>query len=186
MTDAEIIELFCNRDERAIRATEESYRHCLMGIAMQILGDEEDAKECLNDSYLTAWETVPEYRPEYLCAFLCKIVRRKAIDRVRRDTRKKRKATDYTLSLEEFSEILPGDGNPDESLNSEQLRESIQKFLKSQKPTERQLFLRRYFLFEPLNVAAGKCGMSDSKAKSILFRLRNRLKGFLKKEGFRI
>ena len=108
MRDAELMELYQNRDERAIEETMRRYRNYLMKIAMQILGDEQDAEECVNDTYHAAWNTVPEKNPEMLSTYLGKIVRTKAIDRLRARRRIKRQGTEYAASLEELSEVVAG------------------------------------------------------------------------------
>ena len=186
MTDAEIVELYRNRDEAAIFATAARYKSMLQRVEMQILNDSEDAEECVNDTYLAAWDAVPETLPSHLGAFLCKIVRKKAIDRLRTNTRKKRSARGYAVSLEELAEVFEGDTSPEKALDEALLTEAIQAFLKDQTPEVRKLFLGRYFWFCPLKDIAGKCGMSEGNAKTVLFRTRKKLREYLEKEGFTV
>ena len=183
MTDAEIIELYFRRDERAIQETMDRFHHYLMKIALQIVGDRQDAEEVVNDTYHTAWNSMPDYHPEVLSAYLAKIARQKAIDRLRYLQREKRQATEYTLSYEELGDVIeaesPAVPGPDDNL----LKEAIARFLKDLPPDARHLFLGRYFYFDSLKETASYCGMSESKAKSMLHRTRRKLKAFLKKEG---
>ena len=184
MTDSEIMDLYQKRDEAAIRETQKKYQRYLMKIAMSILGDESDAEECLNDALLAAWNSAPADRPEHLSLYLGKIVRVKAIDRVRYNTRQKRQGTEYTVSVEELEEVFADDRSPEDALDDALLREALQNFLRKQSAEVRMLFLARYFYYRSLREAASLCGMSESKAKTILFRTRKKLRTFLKKEGF--
>jgi RNA polymerase sigma-70 factor (ECF subfamily) len=184
MTDAEIVELYLNRDEAAIKATAARYQSMLQRVAMQILNDMEDAEECVNDTYFAAWNAVPETIPSHLGAFLCRIVRKKAIDKLRTNTRKKRCGQEYYISLEELSEVLKGDESPEKALDDALLTEAIQRFLRDQTADVRKLFLGRYFWFCPLKEVANSCGMSEGNAKTVLYRTRKKLRDFLEKEGF--
>ena len=184
MTDSEIMDLYQKRDEAAIRETQKKYQRYLMKIAVSILGDESDAEECLNDALLAAWNSVPADWPEHLSLYLGKIVRAKAIDRVRYNTRQKRQPSEYTVSVEELWEVFADDHSPEDALDDELLREALQRFLQKQSAGVRTLFLARYFYYRSLREAAALCEISESKAKSILFRTRKKLRTFLKKEGF--
>ncbi len=184
MTDPEIMDLYLKRNEAAIRETQQKYQRYLMKIAMSVLGDEADAEECLNDALLAAWNSVPADQPEHLSLYLGKIVRTKAIDRVRYNTRQKRQPSEYTVSVEELEDVFADDRSPEDALDDELLRESLQRFLRKQSSQIRMLFLARYFYYRSLREAASLCGISESKAKSILFRTRKKLRIFLKKEGF--
>ncbi|MBR4776624.1 MAG: RNA polymerase sigma factor [Lachnospiraceae bacterium] len=184
MKDSEIVELYWERNEGAIRETQQSYQRYLMKIAMRVLGNESDAEECVNDTYLAAWDSMPENRPERLDLYLAKIVRAKAIDRLRYNSGKKRLSQEYMVSIEELNEVFATDPSPEDMLDSEQLKKTINDFLLAQPMQTRKLFLERYFFFSSLKEVASDCGMSESKAKSILFRTRKKLKTFLEKEGF--
>ena len=182
MTDAEIVDLYFRRDERAIRETMARYQRYLMKIAMQLLGDEQDAEECVNDAYFTAWNSMPDYRPEVLSAYLAKITRQKAIDRLRYQQRQKRQGTAYAISLEELGDVIEDESSAVSEPDDGRLKEAIARFLKDLPPDARHLFLGRYFYFDSLKETAAYCGMSESKAKSMLHRARRKLKKFLKKE----
>ena len=184
MSDAEIVKLYRDRDERAIQITIEQYRSYLMKIAMQILSDEQDAEECVNDTYQAAWLSIPEQNPETLSAYLGKIVREKAIDRLRTRQRVKRQGSEYAASLEELSEVVAGGRMPEQEADAAFLKEAIARFVKELPPDARNLFLGRYFYFDSLKETAAYLKMSESKAKSMLLRIRRKLKRFLHKEGF--
>ena len=184
MNDVQIVEMFRNRNEQAIQATMEQYQRYLMKIAMQILGDEQDAEECVNDTYHAAWNSIPEKNPENLSAYLGKIVRQEAIDRLRERQRLKRQGTEYAASLEELSEVVAGGRTPEQEADTAFLKAAVERFLKTLPGDARVLFLGRYFYFDSLKETAAYCGMSESKAKSMLLRTRRKLKKFLKKEGF--
>ena len=184
MTETEIVELYWKRDEEALRVTQERYGRYLMKIATQILNDEEDARECVNDTYLAAWNSMPDNRPEHLGLYLGRIVRAKAVDRIRYNASDKRRASEYTVSLEELEEVFSDDRSPEEEIDDAALRDAIRSFLLKQPAQDRKLFLGRYFSFQPLREVASGCGMSESKAKSILFRMRKKLREHLRKEGF--
>ena len=183
MTDAEIVELYFQRDERAIQETMNRYHRYLMKVALQILGDEQDAEECVNDAYLTAWNSMPDYRPEVLSAYLIKIARQKSIDRLRYRQRQKRQGAEYAVSLEELGDVIEDPTSAVSESDDNLLKEAIARFLKDLPADARHLFLGRYFYFDSLKDVASYCGMSESKAKSMLYRMRRKLKKFLKKEG---
>ncbi|MBR5712358.1 MAG: RNA polymerase sigma factor [Lachnospiraceae bacterium] len=183
MTDAEIVELYFQRDERAIRETMNRYHRYLTKVAMQILGDEQDAEECVNDAYLSAWNSMPDYRPEVLSAYLIKITRQKAIDKLRYRQRQKRQGSEYAVSFEELGDVIEDTTSAIAEPDDNSLNEAIARFLKDLSPDARHLFLGRYFYFDSLKDTASYCGMSESKAKSMLHRTRRKLKKFLKKEG---
>lgn len=184
MIDAELTDLYQNRDEAAISATAARYQGMLMRVAMQILNDREDAEECVNDTYLAAWDAVPSAVPAHLGAFLCRIARKKAIDRLRNNTRKKRQAQEYAVSLEELSEVFAGDSSPERALEETLLTEAIERFLAEQTAEVRKLFLGRYYWFCPVREIAQSCGISEANAKTVLFRTRRKLREYLEKEGF--
>ena len=183
MTDAEIVDLYFRRDEQAIQETMNLYQNYLLKIATQILGDRMDAEEVVNDTYNTAWNSMPDYRPEALSAYLSKITRQKAIDRLRYRQREKRQASEYAVSFEELGDVIADRSSEVTEPGDSGLNEAIARFLKDLPANARHLFLGRYFYFDSLKDTASYCGMSESKAKSMLNRTRRKIKAFLKKEG---
>ena len=185
MEDSEIIELFWNRDEDAIRQTDLRYGRYLKSIARNIVGSFEESKEIVNDTYLKTWETIPPKRPSFFSAYLSRITRSLSIDRLRRMTRKKRSTGEYDLSFSELEECLSDHSAADEYEYS-LLKDALNSFLRSYPEQSRNLFLCRYFFFDSLKEAAETCHMSEAAAKTQLFRMRKALRDYLIKEGFSV
>lgn len=186
MQDTAIVALYWERDEAALELTQKKYDHYLTVIAQNILADTEDSRESVNDTYLAAWNSIPPHRPEVLSTYLGKLIRRISIDRFRHRNREKRRGTEYAVSLTELEECLVGTETPETTVDMRQLTEALNAFLRSQPKDVRQLFIGRYYFLDPLNKVAAYLGMSESKAKSLLFRTRCRLREYLEKEGFAV
>ena len=184
MTDEKIVDLYWNRDESAIDETDKKYKSYLTKIALNILSDIEDSKECVNDTYLAAWKSIPPHRPTVLQTFLSKITRRISIDVYRKRNRDKRKGSEYSLSLSEISHVVSNEPLPDDLLSEKLLSEKINEFLKNLKPTERTAFIGRYYFFDSVKDIARYCGMTQANTKTVLYRTRLALKKYLEKEGF--
>ena len=184
MEDFKIIELFFLRSENAISETERKYGRYLSKIAYNILFDFEDSKECVNDTYMKAWNSIPPKQPKVLSAFLGKITRHLAIDIFRRKHTEKRVNSEYTLSLSELDECIPDKFSAEKEFEQKELSESINRFLSSLSKENRDIFLCRYFYSDSIKEIAFFFGTSESKIKSTLFRSRNALKEHLEKEGF--
>ncbi len=184
MTDEAIVGLFWERDERAIEESKAQYDRYLTAVAVNIVGDREDADECVNDTLLAAWDAIPPHKPKNLKTFLGKLARRIAIDAFRRRHRDKRAASEYALSLDELADCLPDTDSPEQEVDAKALSEAINAFLRALPQDKRRVFIGRYFYLDPLSAVAEYCGMSEAKAKSLLFRLRRELKAYLQQEGF--
>ena len=182
MEDSEIVELYFARNEEAIAYSRGKYGKMLYGIALNILRVREDAEECENDTYFTAWNKIPPERPTLLGAYLSKITRFLSFNRRKAEAADKRPKT---LAIEnELLECLPDAGEtPEEALISGCLREALNDFLHSLRQEERIVFLRRYFYGDPIARIAERTGFSEGKIKTLLFRVRGRLKEKLGKEG---
>lgn len=186
MQDEGIVALYWQRDEAAIQETEKKYGRYLTKIAWNILADMEDSRESVNDTYLKAWNSMPPNRPSLLSSYLAKITRRVSIDIFRRRNREKRRASEYAISLSELGESLPGSVSPEAEVDVRLLAETIERFLRSLSPDARNTFIGRYYYLDSVKTVAGYCGMSESKAKSLLFRTRNSLREYLREEGFEL
>ena len=184
MEDELIVDLYWNRDEDAIGKTQEKYDRYLTKIAYNILANAEDSRESVNDTYLAAWDSMPPHRPAVLSTYLGKLTRRISIDCFRGRTRAKRVPSQYAMSLEELGECVSGGNTTEEIVNVKLLADAIGMFLRLQSDEARNLFIGRYYYLDSLKEAAQYCGMSESKAKSLLFRTRIALKEYLEKEGF--
>jgi RNA polymerase sigma-70 factor (ECF subfamily) len=184
MRDDEIVTLYWRRDERAIQETKNEYGRYLFKIANNILADLEDSRESVNDTYLAAWNSIPPQRPSVLSTYLGKLTRRISIDLFRKKNREKRRSSEYALSLNELEECIPGGSMPEDEVEVKLLAKSINDFLRMQPEEARNLFVGRYYFLDSLKDVARYCGMSESKAKSILFCPRCSLKTHLEQEGF--
>lgn len=186
MKDEEIVSLYWKRDEKAIEETEQKYEHYLSKIAYNILSDMEDSKESVNDTYLRAWNSMPPHRPGVLASYLGKITRQLSIDIYRRRNREKRQASEYALSLSELEDCISGGDTTEQSLDLKLLAEAIQTYLYRLKPEARHIFIGRYYYADSIKEVSDYYGMSESKVKSMLFRIRKGLRTYLEQEGFEI
>ena len=184
MEDAAIVELYLKRDEAAIAATAKKYASRLRKLALGILNDRETAEECENDTYLRAWELIPPHEPRTcLFPFLGRITRHLAIDRLRREQSQKRSGRCLELTRE-MAECIPGGERAEEALEAEALRQSIDAFLAGCGEEQRTLFVRRYWFFDSIPELSRRYGLSQSKVKTTLFRLREKLRERLEAEGY--
>ena len=184
MEDAEIVELYWARDEDAITQTKTKYGAYLNRVAYNILSDLEDSQECVSDTLLAAWRSMPDNRPKNLRTYLGKITRQVSIDLYRRRNRMKRYASEYAISLEELGDSFTDGRTPEDELNARLLTETVNRFLRTLPDEARNTFIGRYYFFDSVKNVARYCGMSESKCKSILYRTRQSLKVYLQKEGF--
>lgn len=184
MEDEKIVELYWAREEDAIARTQEKYERYLTKIAYNILASVEDSRESVNDTYLAAWNSMPPHRPSVLSTYLGKLTRRISIDLFRGRNRAKRAPSQYDLSLEELGECVSGGDTTQEQVDAKLLAQAIGAFLRGQSQETRNLFLCRYYYLDSLKEAAAACGISESKAKTLLYRTRLALREHLEKEGF--
>lgn len=183
MQDQQIVGLYWDRDEEAITQTQQKYESYLSTISYNILADFEDSKECVNDTYLAAWNSMPPHRPQILSTYLGKIVRQITVDVYRRKHSIKRYSSEYALSLSELADIFSSEETPESVFEKRQLDDALNQFLRSLPEDARNTFIGRYYFFDPLKKVAAYCGMSEAKAKSLLYRTRQKLKVYLVKEG---
>ena len=186
MEDREIVSLFWQRDEQALEAAAAKYGSYCRAVAQNILPDAQDAEECLNDTWLHAWNSMPPHRPECLSGYLAKLTRWAAIKRWRGARAQKRGGGQIELAYEELSDCIPDRCAPDEALAGKELAELIRRFLAQLPATQRRVFLCRYWYFDSIAAIAAQFGFSESKVKSMLHRSRKRLRELLNKEGFTI
>lgn len=186
MEDEQIIDLYWNRDETAILETDGKYGSYLTAIARNVLEDPEDSRESVNDTYYAAWKTIPPQRPGILSAYLGKLARRISIDHLRRRTRLKRGGGAYMVSLSELEETFSNENSVENTMDRKILGQAINVFLRTLNPQARTAFIGRYFFMDSMAEVARYCGMSESKAKSMLHRTRKKLKTYLEKEGFTV
>ena len=183
MDDQEIIARFFARDEEGLAAAQERYGDYCAAVARNLLSDQRDQEECLSDTWLRAWNTIPPQRPRSLGAFLAKITRNLAIDFLRSGNTARRGGGQTTLALEELGECLPAPGRPEDHLEERETAALISRFLREQPQLDRVLFLRRYWYLDSVAALAERVSMNENTVKSRLHRTRLRLKEVLLREG---
>ena len=183
MEDQHIVDLYWARDEEAIRHTADRYGQYCYAIAYNILSVREDSEECVNDTYLDAWNSMPPHRPNVLSAFLGKITRRIAIDRWRVSRAQKRGGGEMALALDELSECVAAQSDVTREAETLEVAAGVQRFLGTLSDTERRIFVRRYWHMEPIADLAERFGFGQSRVKSMLHRTRAKLRRYLEEEG---
>lgn len=184
MEDSVIVEMFHRRDENAIAETSAKYGSYLRSISYSILTDGDDAENCVNDTYIAAWNTIPPNRPLTLKTYLGKITRRLSIDQCRKNNAEKRGGGTVMIALDELAECIPSTDSPENESEREELKEMINSFLRSLPLTERQVFVRRYWYMDTVAEISALSGFSAGKITSMLFRTRQKLRKELEKEGY--
>ena len=183
LEDNEILDLYFNRDESAITETRGKYGLRLYKVSINILRVNEDAEECVNDTLLKTWEAVPPSRPERFGAFLAKIARNLSINKWQARSAARRGGGEVSLLLSELEDCIPSQGGPEEEYESARVIEAINACLATMDKATRAAFVLRYFHGESIRGVCERFGISESKAKSILFRARKKLGTYLEKEG---
>ena len=184
MDDARIVALFLNRDETAIALAQERYGPRLLAIARNLLGDEGEAEECLNDALFEAWKRIPPHEPsDWLFAFLARIVRAGALNRIKARSAEKRSAELVALT-DELADLLRSSEDTEGAVEAQELSEAVSRYLRGVPEEKRCVFVRRYWYAEPVRQIAARYGISETKVKSLLWRTRQELAKHLKKEGF--
>ncbi|MCD8119629.1 MAG: sigma-70 family RNA polymerase sigma factor [Lachnospiraceae bacterium] len=183
MEDERIVDLYWAREESAITETQQKYGKYCLKIAWNVLANREDSEECVNDTWMKAWNAMPTARPGRLSAFLGKITRNLALDRFEKNSAKKRGEGQVTLVLEELQDCLPDATSVDQSVHHLVLREVLNEFLRGQTEKNRSIFLRRYWYLSPVKEIAEDFHMSESAVKMNLLRSREKLRKCLEKEG---
>ena len=184
MEDNAIIALYFARDPMALMETQEKYGAYCHTIAYGILHTPEDAQECVNDTLLRTWDSIPPTRPKVFSAFLGRITRNLSLQRWRSLHAQKRGCGEVALALDELGECISGRNDPVQSVEAKELQTAIGQFLSTLKQTDREIFLARYWFFIPVREIAQKFGFSEPKVKTSLHRTRKKLRAFLEQEDF--
>ena len=185
MSDEQIVELYWQRDEQAIKETDIKYKSFLLSVAYNIVGDARDSEECLNDTYIGAWNAMPPARPTLLQAFLGTIMRRTAIDRYKARKRQKRVASELTVSLSEVEEFIADDDTYSE-VNAKELGRVISDFVRSLSDRRMYIFMSRYYLARPIKEIARLLECSQSTVNKEIATIKCDLKEKLEKEGYSV
>ena len=180
MNDQDIINLYFARNEQAIAETDKSYGKVCMQVSMNILDSRPDAEECVSDTYLKTWHSIPPTKPASLCAFVCRIARNLSLNRLR-DLRRERRNREITVSFEELAECIPAREG-----DAEQLSEQLNSFLEALSREERILFVGRYWYSYAVNDLAGRLGLSPKTVYARLQRIREALRVYLEERGYRV
>ena len=186
LSDEAIIALFFERDENAIKETERKYNGYLFAIANNILFSAEDSEECVNDTYLSAWNTIPPTRPTRFSAFLAKITRNLAFDKYDALNRKKRIPRNEMLSFDELEGFVSDGGTPESELEAKQIGEAINSYLKSTSDKKLFIFVSRYFFAMPIADIAKKLSCSEATVNKRIAEIKKELRKHLESEGINI
>ena len=184
MTDSQIIDLYWARNEDAIKQTDYVYGRKLHHLADKIVQNFEDAQECVSDTYLKTWDTIPPKRPEYFFAYIAKICRNFALGVLDWKNAAKRKGEVVALT-QEMEACIP-DPQHERRLEGEELGEVLNRFLETLSYENRVIFMRRYWYLDTIYEIADRFGISESKVKTQLHRTRAKLHAFLEKEGITV
>lgn len=185
MDDRQIVELYFARDEKAIEESSQKYGIYCFTLANSILQSDRDAEECVNDTWLRTWNSIPPQKPNCLRLFLAKITRNLAFDKYRERNRQKRGGI-VLLALDEISEFLPASEYVETQAEEEELMRSINRFLRSLTERDCNIFINRYFHVKSTKTIADQYDLTEGNVQKILFRIRKKLKHHLESEGYTI
>ena len=183
MEDAAIIDLYWARDEAALQESDRKYGAFCRTIALNILTAREDAEECVNDTWLRAWNAIPPAKPSPLRVFLGRITRNLSLDRFRAARAQKRGGGTMEVLLDELGQCVPASGSVEGSFDAKETAAVITRFLDGLPELQRQIFLRRYWFGDGLDAIASRFALREGTVKSNLFRLREKLRQVLEREG---
>lgn len=186
MDDAKIVQLYWDRDEQAIPATASKYGNYCISIARNILGNCEDAEECVNDTYLNTWNAIPPHRPKRLSAFLGKIVRNLSFNRYAHNTADKRGGGELPAVLEELAGCVSGSDDVGQIYEHKELAAAINDFLGTLPAEKRNIFVCRYWYTDSVNEIAARYGMTCGAVSMTLKRLRTKLHSYLVERGYEL
>lgn len=182
MDDSKIVDLYWKRSESAISETDKKYGKYCNAIAFNILHNREDAEECVNDTYLKVWGSIPTLRPLKFSAFIGRITRNLSLNKYEYYNAKKRGRGETQVALEELQECIAGVDSVEDAIEDMILTEKLNCFLKNLPAERRKIFMRRYWYLCSIKDIASDYQMSESKVKMVLLRTRNALKEYLEQE----
>ena len=183
MEDAQIVELYWRRSEAAVPETQAKFGPYCRTIAYNILSDEQDAEECVNDTWLGAWNSMPQNRPRLLAPYLAKLTRWLSLTRLRERNALRRGGGETALVLDELSEVIPDGTDPEKHVELKELSAALKRFLSGLDDTEAQIFLARCWYMAPVKEIAAKYGYTPGKVSTMLHRTRGKLQDYLREEG---
>ncbi|MBO5415175.1 MAG: sigma-70 family RNA polymerase sigma factor [Clostridia bacterium] len=186
LSDEAIIELYWNREERAISATDDKYGRYLFTIAYNIVRDELDCEECLNDTYLGTWNSIPPTRPNIFQVFLSKIMRNIALDKYRNKSASKRIPSEMIVSIDELDEYMVYDMSAEDEFLIREISRLLSDYLRALPDKEEFIFVCRYYYADYISDIAKMLDMNPKTVSKALAKLRDDLKAKLEKEGYKI
>lgn len=184
MSDADIIELYWQRDEQAIKETDIKYKSFLLSVAQNIVHDVRDSEECLNDTYVGAWNAMPPARPTVLQAFLATIMRRIAINRYKANRRHKCVASELTVSLSDLEDMLADEDDVSAEMQAKELAAAISRYVRALPDRQMAIFVDRFYMADPLMKIAQEVGCSLATVKREIATIKDGLKKHLESEGY--
>jgi len=185
LEDSLIIGLFFERKEQALEELDRKYGQAVKKTASNILSDRLDVEECVNDTYLGCWNSIPPQKPNPLVSYVCRIARNLAVNRYHANRAEKRSGN-YDLILDELEESIPSPMDVESETEAKELTAAVNLFLAGLSREDRCLFVRRYFYADTVTELAAQTGDSANRVSVRLFRLRGKLKKALAKEGYLI
>lgn len=186
MEDKDIVQMYWDRDERAIAETSAKYGRYCANIAMNILNNHEDAEECVNDAYLNAWNSIPPHRPGILSAFLGRIVRNISLNKYKHIHTAKRGGFEITLILDELGEIVSDEEAVIDVAVRNELVRTINGFIAALSEEKQYMFFRRYWYSDSIKSIAARCGRTENYISVELGRIRKKLRGYLTERGYEL
>ena len=184
MEDSQIIELYWQKNADAISETSSKYGAYCYTIADNILHSIEDSEECVNDTWLHAWNAMPPQKPNVLRMFLAKITRSLSVNRFKARSAEKRGGGEINLVLDELADCLAGGTNVEAEYEVKELEQCIRRFVRGLPERDGNVFVRRYFFTEPVAAIAKRYGLTESNVTVILSRTRKKLRLKLAREGY--
>ena len=186
MQDQDIIDLYFARNEQAIAESSNKYGYYCTSIAQNILHNMQDAEECVNDTWLRAWNSIPPTKPDYLQLYLGGITRHISLDRFRRQNAAKRGGGELMLALDEMHDVVASDADVPSQIAEQEFSESFNRFLRSLPERDCNIFIRRYYYLDPISLISKRYGLSVANVQKNLSRTRNKLRAHLEKEGYAV
>ena len=181
--DSRIIAMLEQRDEQALTVIREQFGAMCYQVAYRITGSREDAEECVNDTLMAVWDSIPPQKPDRLAPYLASLASRRAINRYKQTHSEKRGGTQFTSALDELAEVIPSAENVERQVERRELTDALTKWLRTLSPEHRRIFMQRYFYSESIQAVAQANQMSADAVKMLLMRLRRKLQKHLRKEG---
>lgn len=186
MDDTGIIQLYWDRDQNAITETAAKYGNYCTSIAKNILGNQEDTEECVNDTYMNAWNSIPPHRPNILSAFLGKITRNLSFNRYKHNHAGKRGGGEISAVLDELSGCVSGKDNVEQEIEYKELVKAIDSFLDTLPPEKRSIFICRYWYTDSISEIAKQFHMRENTVSMTLHRIRAKLQKYLMERGYEL